>query len=218
MRFKQFVFGLLVAGCALVASPAMAQAGAGDNQAARDLAATLQSYRTYQARFIQILVNENGGQVQETRGLLKAKRPGLFYWETSEPMSQFIVSDGDQVSVYDPDLEQVTIHTLDDRASSTPALLLSGEVNNLAESYEVSQRAMGTDTREFTLRPRNPDSLFVSLRLSFYKGELQEMRMEDSLAQLSILSFTDIRLNAELSDNAFTLEYPDGVDVIQDGA
>ena len=66
----------LAAVVALVASAPSAWA----EPAAEQLADTLKSYRTYQASFIQILVNESGGQVQETRGELKAKRPGLFYW------------------------------------------------------------------------------------------------------------------------------------------
>ncbi len=214
MRMSNVVAGLMAFMAIWMMAPVAAQS---QPSAAEELAQTLRGYRTYQARFIQILVDENGGQVQESRGVLKAKRPGLFYWETNEPMAQFIVSDGERVSVYDPDLEQVTIHALDDRVASTPALLLSGEVDNLAEHYEVSERGFGQDTREFTLVPRNPDSLFVSLRLSFYRGELQEMRMEDSLAQLSILSFDQIQLNAELADSTFALEYPEGVDVIQDG-
>jgi outer membrane lipoprotein carrier protein len=187
-------------------------------QAAEQLAEMLRSYETYQARFIQIVVDENGGEVQETRGHLKAKRPGLFYWETGAPLSQFIVSDGKTVEVYDPDLEQVTIHTLDDQIQTTPALLLSGEVGNLNDSYEVSGRELGEGTREFTLIPRSADSLFTSLRLSFYKGELQEMRMEDSLSQMSILSFDEIRLNENIERSAFRLEYPEEVDVIRDGA
>src|SRR5690606_34446508 len=115
--------------------------------AAEELSTILRSYETYQADFIQIVVGENGGRIQETRGSLKAKRPGLFYWETDAPLSQFIVSDGEVVEVYDPDLEQVTIHKLDDRVQTTPALLLSGEVENLDETYEVSQRTLGEDTR-----------------------------------------------------------------------
>ncbi|PSF06984.1 outer membrane lipoprotein chaperone LolA [Marinobacter halophilus] len=187
-------------------------------KAAKELASVLRSYETYQASFIQIVVNGNGSRVQETRGVLKAKRPGLFYWETAAPLSQFIVSDGNTVEVYDPDLEQVTIHTLDDRVQSTPALLLSGEVGNLDESYEVSGRQIGDDTREYTLIPRGSDSLFTSLRLSFYRGELQEMRMEDSLSQLSILSFDKVTLNQNIESSAFRLEYPEEVDVIRDGA
>jgi len=195
-----------------VAGETNSSAGAGE------LASLLESYESYQADFIQIVVNGNGNKVQETRGSLKAKRPGLFYWETSAPLSQFIVSNGDTVEVYDPDLEQVTIHNLDDRVQSTPALLLSGEVDNLEETYRVSGRQIGDHTREFTLEPRSPDSLFISLRLTFFKGELQEMRMQDSLSQISILSFDRIRLNEPVEASAFTLEYPEGVDIIQDGA
>lgn len=181
-----------------------------------DLAELLQSYETYQADFIQIVVNEDGTKVQETRGALKAKRPGLFYWETDAPLSQFIVSNGHTVEVYDPDLEQVTVHSLDGRVQTTPALLLSGEVDNLEDTYRVSDRQVSDDTREFTLEPKSEDSLFVSLQLTFFKNELQEMRMQDSLSQLSVLSFDHIQLNATVDKSAFTLEYPEGVDVIRD--
>ncbi|MCK7548526.1 outer membrane lipoprotein chaperone LolA [Marinobacter koreensis] len=187
-------------------------------KAASELTDILGGYETYQADFIQVVVNEKGNQVQETNGKLKAKRPGLFYWETSKPLSQYIVSDGKTVQVYDPDLEQVTIQKLDGRVQSTPALLLSGQVDNLDETYRVSERKLGEHTREFTLEPRSPDSLFTSLRLSFFQGELQEMRMRDSLSQLSILSFDHIRLNDTIDAGAFTLDYPDGVDVIREGS
>jgi len=212
-RFVAITWVLL----ALAVPPAWANSQV-TSEPAEALAAILRGYHTYQADFIQIVVNENGNRVQETRGKLKAKRPGVFYWETGAPLSQFIVSDGRKVEVYDPDLEQVTIHALDDRVTTTPALLLSGEVGNLDETYEVSERELDDDAREFRLTPREPDSLFISLRLSFRDGQLQEMRMEDSLSQLSILSFTDVLLNRELDNEVFRLDYPEGVDIIRDDA
>ncbi|MBZ0333607.1 outer-membrane lipoprotein carrier protein [Marinobacter sp. JH2] len=214
---SRFIYSLM-ASMLLIFTAGFSHAEESSAGAAEELASILRSYETYQADFIQIVVGENGGRVQETRGTLKAKRPGLFYWETAAPLSQFIVSDGETVEVYDPDLEQVTIHKLDDRVQSTPALLLSGEVDNLDETYEVSQSRIGELTQEFTLVPKGADSLFISLRLSFFDGELQEMRMEDSLAQISILSFDSIELNKNVDQKAFTLEYPEEVDVIRDGA
>jgi outer membrane lipoprotein carrier protein len=44
------------------------------------------------------------------------------------------------------------------------------------------------------------------------------MRMQDSLAQLSVLSFDHIQVNAPVDNSAFTLDYPEGVDIIRDGA
>ena len=184
---------------------------------AEQLSEMLRDYQSYQADFIQIVVNESGAEVQETHGELKAQRPGLFYWETDQPLQQFIASDGEKVEVYDPDLEQVTVQNLDDRVQTTPALLLSGEVDNLHDTYEVNERGIGSSIREFRLVPRAADSLFTSLRLSFHDGVLQEMRMEDSLGQLSILSFEDIVLNEEIDKSVFQLDYPEEVDVIRDG-
>ncbi|CAN0606738.1 unnamed protein product [Ectocarpus sp. 12 AP-2014] len=42
--------------------------------------------------------------------------------------------------------------------------------------------------------------------------------MQDSLSQISVLSFDDIQLNSAIADKVFTLDYPDEVDVIRDGA
>lgn len=194
---------------------ATAQASSPDQAAA--LAELLRDYRTYQASFIQIVVDDSGKQIQDTRGILKAKRPGLFYWETKAPLAQVIVSDGKQVQVYDPDLEQVTVQALGNRIQSTPALLFSGQVEDLETTYRVKEGPAGDNTRQFTLEPRSPDSLFTSLRLTFNNGRLKEMRMRDSLSQFSILSFDHIKLNEPVPDSAFTLDYPDGVDVIREG-
>ena len=186
--------------------------------AATQLAALLKGYQTYQADFIQIVVGNGGERVQESRGSMKAKRPGLFYWESQAPMAQHIVSNGDEMSVYDPDLEQVTVYKLNSDVQATPAALLSGEVDNLAQTYDVSIRRMGDNIHEFTLTPKSPDSLFVALQMSFFDGQLQEMRMEDSLSQISILSFDDIVLNGYIAASVFKPDYPAGVDIIRDGS
>lgn len=210
MTFKPLSFWL--SALMVIAMPAMAQ----DKSATERLANELRNYRTYQAEFVQTVSDGQGNKVQEVRGELKAKRPGLFYWETREPMTQLIVSDGEEVEVYDPDLDQVTIHPMDEQMANTPAMLLSGKVDNLEETYEVSYRTFGGKTVEYTLKPKSPDSLFVSLAMTFYEGELQEMRLEDSLDQRSVLRFNQIIVNGSVSDSAFELDYPDSVDIIRD--
>ncbi|MCK7544676.1 outer membrane lipoprotein chaperone LolA [Marinobacter bryozoorum] len=186
-----------------------------DEGAADRLADALSRYSTFQAAFTQVVADEQGRVMQETTGNLKARRPGLFYWETDPPANQFIVSDGETVELYDPDLEQVTIQKLDEQVSITPALLLSGETEGLAETYDITEQRYGENTREYTLLPRSEDSLFISLTLTFYDGELQAMRLEDSLAQRTELEFGNVRINEQVPDGAFELDYPESVDVIQ---
>ncbi len=201
--------GLLPAS-ALAATTAAASAAAG-----QALAQRLESYRTFAADFTQVVVSKSGGQVQKTTGNLKAKRPGLFYWHAKPPLEQYIVADGKQVKVYDPDLMQVTIQKMDQRLSSTPALLLSGNVKGLDDAYRISEQKQAAGSVRFTLVPRNPDSLFESLELDFRGGRLQAMRLKDSLDQRSTLSFTHVRINQSIPDSAFELDLPKGVDVIR---
>ncbi|MDG5499097.1 outer membrane lipoprotein chaperone LolA [Marinobacter sp. BGYM27] len=198
----------------LMLSWAGVAAAEGGKDATARLAEKLATYRTFQADFIQVVVDGGGDKVQETRGSLKAKRPGLFYWKSEQPFAQTIAADGKNVEVYDPDLEQVTVKPMDSQMSSTPALLLSGEVSNLAEAYNVTEKVSDKGYDEYVLEPKNSDSLFVSLRLRFRDGSLSDMRLRDSLGQISILSFQDVKVNEAVADSVFKLEYPDSVDVI----
>ncbi|ARU57306.1 outer-membrane lipoproteins carrier protein [Oleiphilus messinensis] len=187
-----------------------------DNQLATEkLAANLKGLETFKSRFVQFMVDKSGAVIQETQGRFLARRPGQFLWHTDPPLEQVIFSDGSLVTVYDPDLEQVTIQKMNPEAASTPALLLSGDVENLSASYRVEYHfKQGVEI--FSLIPKSNDSLFESLSLKFIEGQIIEMRLRDSLGQKTTLSFTEVQANIELSDEALQYPIPDGVDVIRE--
>lgn len=203
-------------GLALLAGSSLTLAANGDvaTSASEQLAARLEGYRTFSADFQQQVIDKSGAVVQHSDGSMLAKRPGYFYWHTDPPMEQFIVADGHKVKVYDPDLMQVTIQDMDQRLSSTPALLLSGNVKNLDQAYHVT-RQTSSDGVVFTLRPKNPDSLFESLALRFDSHQLVEMQLHDSLDQQSTLHFSHVITNQPIADSKFQLHVPPGTDVIQ---
>jgi outer membrane lipoprotein-sorting protein len=58
---------------------------------------------------------------------------------------QTMVSDGKKVTLWDPDLEQATIKKLDERLTQTPALLLSGDVSKISQSFDISARSRRRD-------------------------------------------------------------------------
>ena len=190
-------------------------AHAGDSKEnAEALSELLAGYDSYQADFIQTVRTDAGERLQESTGQVKARRGGDFYWHTDPPLEQTIVTAGDEVKVYDPDLLQVTVYPLEDRIASTPALLLSGEVVDLAASFRIS-RENRDDRDVFTLEPRDADTLFLELTMVFSDGVLREMRLHDSLDQHSLLRFEDVILNEPIADERFELDVPDNVDVIR---
>lgn len=210
----------------IVPAAPLAVSASGDNaqanedersaKAAEALRERLSGYTTFQASFTQFMADGRGDQVQESRGKLKARRPGYFYWRTEPPLEQVIVSDGEKVTVYDPDLMQATVYPMEKQLSATPALLLSGEVKDLAESFDITHEQISEDKERFTLEPVQADSLFLELKLIFVDGVLDEMRLYDAMDQLSVLMFNDVVLNETVEDDIFTLDLDDSVDVIRE--
>ena len=170
---------------------------------------------TITARFSQLTLDGSGTQLQETAGEMSVKRPGLFYWHTDAPQEQTMISDGQKVTLWDPDLEQVTIKKLDQRLTQTPALLLSGDVSKISESFDITSKQAG-DVMDFTLKPKTKDTLFDSLRLSFRGGKINDMQLIDSVGQRTNILFTGVKVNEPIPASKFKFDIPKGADVIQE--
>lgn len=183
--------------------------------AAERLNTLLSSANTMSADFSQMTLSSNGANLQEATGNLVLKRPGMFRWHTDPPAEQLLVSDGEQIWLYDPDLEQVTIQKMDKRLTHTPALLLSGDVSKLEENFVITVVESG-NVAEFLLTPRVNDTLFDNLRLSFLDGKINDMQMSDAVGQRTNILFRDVKINAPMQQRQFTFEIPPGVDVISE--
>ncbi|QJI28650.1 outer membrane lipoprotein chaperone LolA [Pseudomonas sp. ADAK18] len=201
---------LLLPALALTALSAQA-----DPASVASLTNLLEQSKTITARFSQLTLDGGGTRLQETAGEMAVQRPGLFYWKTDKPNDQTIVSDGQKVTLWDPDLEQATIKKLDPRLSQTPALLLSGDVSQISKSFDItSQQASGVIN--FTLKPTTKDTLFDSLRLSFRNGVINDMQLIDSVGQRTNILFSGVKANQPVAASKFKFDIPKGADVIQE--
>jgi len=212
--FTAFFRRLLPAACGvgvLVFAPIAAAQG----DAAASLAAILARTSSLSAEVEQLVLDQDGREVQESQVLLEMRKPASFRWEVREPWEELTVTDGDLIWRHEPDLEQVTIRRFDDALDRTPAMLLNADAATIAETYEVTAAAAeaGGITR-FILHPRQPDSLFERLSLTFSGEELLDMHIEDSLGQRTSLAFRSLQRNLSLPDARFRFEIPPGVDVI----
>ncbi|KPQ27720.1 MULTISPECIES: outer membrane lipoprotein chaperone LolA [unclassified Halomonas] len=185
------------------------------NEAAERLTERLDPLESYQASFEQEILDGSGDRLQEARGEMWLSRPGMLRWEVEAPYAQTVVSDGDEVYLYDPDLEQVTVQALDERVTHTPALLLSGRVSELTENYDVEYEDDGGDDI-FTLVPTSADTLFEQLRMTFDGDMLTELWMTDSTGQRTSIIFSNAERNEDIDDERFEFEVPDGADVIRE--
>lgn len=186
------------------------------NDAAERLTERLDPLESYHATFEQQILDGSGDRLQSARGEMWLSRPGMLRWEVEAPYSQIVVSDGDNVHLYDPDLEQVTIQAMDHRVSHTPALLLSGSADELTASYDVFYEQDGSDD-VFTLIPSSSDTLFEELSMVFDHHTLTELWMTDSTGQRTAIMFSNITRNGSMDRNLFDFDIPEGTDVIREG-
>ncbi|EWH00830.1 outer membrane lipoprotein chaperone LolA [Halomonas sp. BC04] len=185
------------------------------SEGADRLASILEPLQTYQASFEQQILDGSGQRLQQASGTMWLSRPGKFRWEVDAPYQQEVISDGSEVYLYDPDLEQVTVQALDQRVTHTPALLLSGSASELTENYEVTRQQQGSN-ESFRLVPKSPDTLFEELEMTFRGEELRGLEMTDSTGQRTAIEFRDVGMNQSIDESRFTFDIPDGIDVIRD--
>ncbi|MFT6429365.1 MAG: outer membrane lipoprotein carrier protein [Halopseudomonas sp.] len=183
--------------------------------AAERLNILLSRASTMSANFSQMTLSSNGASLQEATGSVVLKRPGMFRWHTDPPAEQLLVSDGEQIWLYDPDLEQVTIQKMDKRLTHTPALLLSGDVSKLEENFNITVIESG-DVSEFLLTPKANDTLFDNLRLSFQGEKINDMQMSDAIGQRTNILFQNVKTNESMQQSQFSFDIPSGVDVISE--
>ncbi|WP_106419871.1 outer membrane lipoprotein chaperone LolA [Salinicola tamaricis] len=202
---------LAAAGALLLAT----QAAHADPASVDRLTRLLEPLKTYSADFDQQILDASGSSLQDTSGHMWLSRPGHFRWEVNEPYRQIVVSNGQEVTLYDPDLEQATIQPLDDRVTHTPALLLSGSASELAQNYEVTGQQQGTG-ETFTLKPKANDTLFEQLKLTFYSEKLGMLQMTDSTGQRTAIKFDNAEVNGSIDPAKFRFQIPAGADVIRE--
>lgn len=150
---------------------------------------------------------------QTFKGSMKVERPGKFYWETTSPAKQTIVTTGKVVWIYDPDLQQAVRQSLDDQIANTPALLLSGNTNQIMQSYRVTQP--DRTKLYYTLYPKQEDGAFQSLTISFGANKAPNlMVLADSLGQTTYVRFSNIKVNQPIPASVFNFTPPKGTDII----
>ena len=194
----------------VLTAPVVAQ----DN-AATDLRQRLDAMDSLTGAFTQTLLDEEGELLEESQGVFAMARPGKFDWHTLEPFEQRLVSNGDKIWVYDPDLQQVTVREVDERLRQTPAVILSEDMQALNDSFTVTREAP-QDLTVFALTPKENDDLFARLELGFDADLLCEIRIHDNLDQVSIFKLEDLSRNGELNHSRFEFQVPEGVDVLAD--
>jgi outer membrane lipoprotein carrier protein len=213
MRRRVLIAAVIIGGAAtrllVSATPAHAQT------AAERLRSFIEGTQSAQARFIQTVFDRKGRRVQEASGTMQFARPGRFRWEYEKPYSQLLVGDGQQIFIYDRDLNQVTVRRLDRAITGTPAALLAGS-NEIEKAFTFTAQGVQDGIDWLEAVPKGSESTFSAVRLGFVQNTLAAMELTDALGSRTLIRFIDLQRNPKLAPALFRFTPPKGADVLED--
>jgi outer membrane lipoprotein carrier protein len=177
------------------------------------LRAFVRETQTARADFTQTVTDRNGRIVQRASGEFAIARPGRFRWSVEKPYKQLLVSDGERVWIYDPDLNQVVVRPNDRALGSTPAALLAGQ-EDVERAFEWRDLPPADGLDWLGATPKDKESSFSEIRLGFDKGGLAALEVTDNFGQRTFIDLLHIERNPKLAADLFRFTPPKGADVI----
>ena len=177
------------------------------------LESRLNAAKTLKAQFTQV-VRADRREISRSKGTMALQRPGKFRWSVAAPMEQLVIADGENLWIYDIDLEQVTVKKQGKSIGGTPALFLSGATQQITNDFEVSMHAE-KDKEYYELRARSPQENFQKINMVFRKDSLSRLILHDQLGQVTSIDFRKVQANRPLSEKLFRFVPPRGVDVVR---
>ncbi|HEY1152123.1 MAG TPA: outer membrane lipoprotein chaperone LolA [Pseudoduganella sp.] len=186
-------------------------------------AAALDQFKTFVAStksargdFTQKLIKNVDGKEkvsQPASGTFLFARPGKFIWTYQKPYEQVLQADGDQLYVYDKDLNQVTVKKLGDALGSSPAAILFGS-NDLEKNFTLSDAGARDGLEWLKAVPKTRDTSFEQILIGLKNGAPEAMELKDNFGQTSVLAFKKFEKNPALNATSFKFVMPKGADVI----
>ncbi|CAM4215382.1 outer membrane lipoprotein chaperone LolA [Bordetella muralis] len=164
--------------------------------------------------FTQTTTGPQGGAQRAQSGNFAFQRPGKFKWAVSQPYEQLVVSDGQRLFQYDPDLAQVTTRQVDQAIGTSPAAILFGS-GDLEQAFDVTPLPDRDGLQWLRAKPRNADAGFAQVDIGMQSNLPSRVELLDSFGQTTRVELSQIQSNPSLPANEFRFTPPAGVDVVK---
>jgi len=167
--------------------------------------------------FLQKALDEKGNpSAEQSSGRFAFARPGKFLWETCEPFPQVVVSDAKTLWIYDPDLKQVTVRTLQANVAGSPAALLFGKAD-LEAAFQLLALPDKEGLSWVKATPKKADAAYVALEVGLdERGVPQQMRVLDTFGMTNLYIFKRMTVPSDMKESVYDFQIPRDADVLRD--
>jgi len=165
----------------------------------------------FSAEFVQTTFKD--GQERKIKGEIIANRRGMFKVIYLRPLNEIISSNGYQLYRLDKEIQQLDISAIDATFSESPIGIFSSNKEELEDLFTVEECLMDADIVTCVLEPKSDESFLKLASIKLIKEDLNSLTYIDSFEQKVVLDFSFVSWD-RISDNAFMLEIPEGIDVV----
>ena len=219
----QFVIGIAAI---LLSSTAFSQAESGSEQ----LRQFVRNSKTAEGDFVQQQLrapkaNEPQDKglkvVRQTQGHFVFQRPGRFVWDTQKPYEQKLIANGNQLILWDKDLNQATFRPAGQALASTPAAILFGETS-LEQHFDLIEGEERLGMKWVALTPKKDpnaknknDLPYTKISIGMANGLPKALELTDGLGSVVLVTLDKIQPNINLPANRFNFTPPAGAEVLR---
>ena len=212
------VLVICLVAAASVRAETMVSAGAPVSKDLKQVLDRLQRHyhdtNSFTAKFNEEIASVGAPKKNRT-GMVSFRKPGRMRWEFDDPEKQTIVSDGETLYSFDPDLNQVVETPLKQALKSSSATSFLLGIGNINRDFKAAFAHPAT--------PTGLVDLILDAKTGGYKIEvgldpksynLMTLTLTDQLGDVTRIDFSDIHDNVELPDSIFAFKTPAGADVV----
>ena len=157
-----------------------------------------------------------GGSKRTRTGRVSYKRPGRMRWAFDPPQTETVVSDGQKLYDYQPDLNQVLEMPIGRAFKSAAPLAFLLGIGNIRRDFNASLTAPAPSDpllRVLLVPKSGGDRIEMGLNPSTY--DLMAVKVIDAMGNVTSIRFSSVRTNLKLADSLFHFEVPPGADLVQ---
>lgn len=172
----------------------------------------------FTAKFIQESTLKAMDITDVAAGKIFVKRPGMMRWEYEKPEKQFVITDGENLWIYRPDINQVMTGKAPEFFGTGKGASFLSDIRIIRRNFSVSLKKNKEDYFVLRLVPKEKraDLSEVFLSISKRSFEISRIGIYNSYGDETVIDLLDSKF-VNNPDSIFTFKIPEGSDIIRIG-
>jgi outer membrane lipoprotein carrier protein len=180
-----------------------------------DIAQALDSMSSFEADFVQTVSDEKLFREEKSSGKVWIQRPGKFFWRYDSGNKMDIVADGINLWIYQPELKQVMVQSLQEIGDDLPiSWLASGQpVKQRYNTRQLPEKADGLTW--FDLQNKKGGSQEIAfIELGMKGNVMQKVRLTSSDGRVTLVQFQQPKRDHRIAEERFIFQPEAGIDIV----